>query len=505
MTRVRVNIAGNIAGQAVTVLLALACTPFYVRLLGVEAYGLLAFYIVVQTIVQLVDFGLNATVNREIARSFGRNEDKEATSLGIFVTTLERWYWFLGCGVGFALFLMLPPMAAHWLQAGSLQQEQLTASAQLFAMLALLQWPSMFYQSALAGLQRQLALNLMQIPFATLGSVGGVLLIWLGPRSIAALITWQAIALAGHLAALYAVFWKSYGAVPTPRRFCPGVLWRHWRFTLGMSGITITGVILAQMDKLILSRILPLQSFGHYSLAGTVAKGLYVLITPVFAAYFPRLSALAATGNDVALKESYHTACQALSVLVLPAALLLALFAEDVITLWLRDADLASSIAPLASLMIIGTCLNGLMNIPFALQLAHGRTDLGLYINIGLVGLLVPALVYATNEHGAVGAASIWAAANALYLTIGLPLTHKYLLPGEVTTWLIADVLPALATSILVVGTSRALLNLDHAHVTSSIISIGLVWSLATIAAGFTSDRVRALQLAALRRLFRRI
>ena len=61
-----------------------------------------------------------------------------------------------------------------------------------------------------------------------------------------------------------------------------------------MSGIAITGAVLMHLDKLILSRLLPLEIFGHYSVAATVARGLYVLITPVFSAYFPRLSSLAA-------------------------------------------------------------------------------------------------------------------------------------------------------------------------------------------------------------------
>ena len=55
-----------------------------------------------------------------------------------------------------------------------------------------------------------------------------------------------------------------------------------WRFTAGMSGISILAVILTQLDKVILSKMLSLEMFGYYTLASMVAMSLGVFLLRYF-------------------------------------------------------------------------------------------------------------------------------------------------------------------------------------------------------------------------------
>lgn len=490
MSRVRFNIAANIAAHAWSILLGIACTPFYIKFLGIEAYGLIAFYLILQSVLLLLDFGLGATVNREVARYSGLRERADASVFAAFVVTLERWYWVLGIIVGIALFFALPAISNWWLRPEHLSPGDIAESARVFGLLALLQWPGIFYQSALMGLQRQVVLNVIQMPFAALASIGGVIFIWLGPRSVAALIGWQAAVLLCQTAVVYLYFWAHIEIARAGARVDLNVWRKHWRFSLGMSAISVTGLVLTHLDKLILSRLLPLQSFAHYSLAGTVARGLHVLITPVFNAYFPRLSALVAEGDAASVRLCYHTATQLMAVLILPLAAMIALFPREIIFLWLYDRELATAISPLASLLVVGTCLNGLMNVPFALQLAHGRTSIGLIINICLVVILVPSIIYATLHYGALGGATMWAVVNALYLAVGIPATHKYLLNGELKDWAFKDVLPPLFAAVLVTSLGRLLIPADLPAIHSLSALAGL-WILATLAALLSSGQMR--------------
>ena len=52
-----------------------------------------------------------------------------------------------------------------------------------------------------------------------------------------------------------------------------------------MSGIAVLAVILTQMDKVILSRMLPLEMFGYYALASTVATSLAAFSRRFFTAF----------------------------------------------------------------------------------------------------------------------------------------------------------------------------------------------------------------------------
>jgi O-antigen/teichoic acid export membrane protein len=490
MSRVRFNIAANIAGQAWAILLSIACTPFYIKLLGIEAYGLIAFYFVLQSVSQLFDLGLGATVSREVARFSGNPGTAEKSSLALFVGTLERWYWFLGFAMGVALFFAVPWIAGIWLKPEKLSQAEILESAKVMGLLALLQWPTGFYQNALVGLQRQVALNAIQIPFSALASIGGLIVIWLGPRSVTALLGWQAIVLLCQIGFLYFHFWARIGVQRSRATANLDVLRAHWRFSLGMSGISTMGMVITHLDKLVLSRLLSLETFGHYSLASTMARGLYVLISPIFSAYFPRLTAIVAQRDAQAVRICYHTATQVVAALLLPLAAVIACFSGEIAYVWLHDRELAGSVAPLASLLVVGTCLNGLMNIPFALQLAHGRTIIGLVINSCLLVFLVPSIIYATTHYGAQGGAAMWAVANGLYFVVGLPVTHKYLLGGELKEWLLEDILLPLFAAISVVGLGRLLLPADLGTF-ATIVSVTLIWALATLLACLSSRQIR--------------
>lgn len=494
MTRVRSNIAANIAGQASNILLALICTPFYIKLLGVEAYGLIAFFLTVQLLLQALDLGLGGVVNREMARS----RAAPAPDFATFVRTLETWYWILGLGLGAIAYVALPALSSVWLKPNDFEHAQIEAAARVFSALVVLQWPMAFYVNAVSGLQRQVAVNTIQIPFSIVASVGGLIFIWLGPRSVAWLFAWQASLSFVGLLVVRRYFWQH---APVARKGAPRdarVLLRHRRLALGMSGIAVTGLLITHLDKIILSRLLPLESFAHYSLAVTVARGLYVFISPVFSAYLPRLSALVASGDAPSLRHCYHTATQTMAVMIVPLALVLGIYARDVLELWLRNTPLAASVAPLAALLVIGTFLNGLMNMPYALQLACGNTRIGLMTNLVLVLLLVPTLIVVATHFGAVGAAAMWPVANALYLAAALPVTHRVLLGGELGRW-VTDIVPPFLGAAAVAGASLLLVMPQTLPDTYRMLFLIAVWALATAVAAVISPATRTVAASALR------
>jgi O-antigen/teichoic acid export membrane protein len=202
-----------------------------------------------------------------------------------------------------------------------------------------------------------------------------------------------------------------------------------------MAAISLTAVVLTQMDKVVLSKMLSLAAFGQYTLAATVAGALYVLFLPLFQAVFPRLARLVAAGDVRATRALYHRSAQGVALLVLPAAAVLALFGREVMLLWTRDPIIADATGTVLALLAAGTALNGLMNIPYALQLAHGWTAFAFYQNVVATLFLLPMLVVAATRIGPVGAAGVWLLLNAGYVTLGLTVMHRRLLPGEQRRW----------------------------------------------------------------------
>jgi O-antigen/teichoic acid export membrane protein len=443
------NVVANYVGNATTAILGIVLIPVYVHYLGIEAFGLIGAYAILQAALSLLDLGLSATLNREVARRSAYPETRgELRSL---LRTLEWVFWPVGLLLFVGLAALSPHIAANWFQTDQLAVSVVGQAVLLMAAVAALEWPFAFYAGGLLGLQRQVLFNAIVVAVAVLRSVGVVAVLVLVSPTLTAFFLWQLLCAGLQTGLLALVLWRSLPRSGEPTRFRPDLLRSVWRFAAGMSGITILGVVLTQMDKVVLTRLLPLEEFGYYALAAVAATGLYRLVAPLFSALYPRLTELVSRGETEELARTYHSACQTMSVMVLPAALVLIAFSHEVLWIWTRDIIAADNAWLILSLLIAGTALNGLMNLPYALQLAHGWTRLALYTNIVAAALLLPMVIVAARWYGGPGAAAVWVLLNLGYVLIPLQLMHRRLLPGEQWRWYRNDVgLPLMAAGVIV-------------------------------------------------------
>ena len=489
MTLLKRNIVANFLGQGWAALMSFIFIPLYIKFLGIEAYGLIGFFAMMQAMLQVLDLGLSQTMNREMAR-YTVFPEKAAEARDL-VRTLEIGYWIIGITVGIAVMAASPFIANHWIKAGSLPSATIQQSVAIMGLIVALQWPISLYGGGLLGLQRQILFNSVKIGISTIGSCGSVLVLWLVSPTITAFFKWQIIVSAIFVTIITILLWHSLPHADRAARFNFGILRSIWRFAAGMSGIALSAIILTQLDKLILSKILSLEMFGYYALAGAVSNAIPTMLAgPVFTGLFPRFSSLVALKDDSALTLLYHQGTQLMAVLVLPVAAVLSFFSHDILLLWTGSPKTAEIASPIVSILVIGMALNALMTLPYALQLSHGWTSIGLRINIFLIIILVPAIYYMATHYGAVGAASVWIVLNGLYVLIGVPLTHRRLLRSEMLQWFVGDVMPPLGAALLAVGLGRWLIAGAIISWTS-IVSISIVLLAALLMAAMAAPQMR--------------
>jgi O-antigen/teichoic acid export membrane protein len=438
----------NLLGRGWTALMAFAFVPVYIRLLGVEAYGLVGLAVTLQAVFALLDMGIATTLNRELARRGARagaaEDAREARDL---VRTLEALYWCAAAVIALVVAALAPAIATRWLHPHALSADTVVRALRLLGLMIALQFPFTLYESGLLGLRRQVTLNVILGSGATLrfGAVLGVLH-WVSP-TVEAFFAWQALVAVLQTTVAGVALWRRLPASPARPRFDRARLADSWRFAAGMAAISFTAVVLTQMDKVVLSKLLSLEAFGHYTLAATVAGALYILFLPLFQAVFPRLSHLVAADDTEGVRALYRRSAQWVAVLVLPAAVVLVLFGHDVMLLWTRDPAVADATWLVLALLAAGTALNGLMNIPYALQLAYGWTAFAFYQNVVAIVTLVPAVVLASRRFGPAGAAAVWLLLNFGYVTVGITVMHRRLLRGEQRHWYDDTVVPLLAAT----------------------------------------------------------
>ena len=478
MTLIKKNIAANFTGSIWQALMGLIFIPLYIKFMGVESYGLIGIFATLQAIFIILDMGIGATLTREMARlSVLPGKEQEMRNL---VRSLEVIYWCVAVFIGMVIMTISSFIAHYWVKAGQLSPQTIEQALRIMGFAMALQWPASFYSGGLTGLQRQVLLNVINIGMSTLRAAGAVLILWLISPTIQAFFSWQIIISAINTFLLAFFLWHKLPRTEARASFQKQLLAGVWRFAAEMSGISVLATILTQLDKVILSKMLTLEMFGYYTLAGVLAMSLYRLIGPVFSAIYPRFTQLVSLADQDELKKLYHASCQFMSVLILPVSVVVAMFSYEIMLIWTQSQMTAEKSYILVRILICGTALNGLMNIPYGLQLAYGWTRLALFANLIAIIMLAPMIVFMTFYYGALGGASVWVILNCGYVFISIHFMHKRLLLREKWNWYWHDVSLPLIASLLIPGLGRIFIS-GHTSQFMTIIYI-IIISVSTLA-----------------------
>lgn len=491
------NIASGLVASAGSVLVGLAVIPLYVHTLGAEGYGLVGLYLALQSLLQLFDTGLTSTASREIARARAELRMVDA------VEVVRALAWLTGGAAVLITVLLLgaaPLAVAHWLNLERLSAAEATAALLIMALALGLRWPTGLYQHVLLGADQMATWSVISLTTTVFAHVGGVAVLAAG-AGLTGFFLWQVAVAVGLF------LWVRTAArhvLQHPQWQLPrwGVLGHLHGFPTTMVAVSAAGLGFMNLDKVVLSRMLPLGQFGEYMLASMIAGAVYAFVTPVFHWTYPRLSGLAARDPD-RMQQEYRLVSHAVATVIFPLVAFLFLSGETLLALWLGDSVLAASVAPVLGIVAAGNALHGVMFIVYALTFARGAASLALRINVALLLLLAPLLVVMAMHFGTKGAAGAWLILHMLHLSVGSWLVHRAVLPGFGWSWLREDVAPGLLGSLFAAMAGQALLAgpLDGARPGTQLLLGSSLCAMAWLGTLACSPRMR--QMAA--RLFVRV
>ena len=354
-------------------MLGILAVPFLPRFLGPEAFGIVSFVLVIQSAVNLLDFGLSNSITRQVAAPsccgrtgplYRHDSHSRSCVLGYRRAYLRRADHRLlnSCGTSWLHPKALPP--------NSVQRSLFWASLAVASL-----WPMTFYSGALMGLERYTAANLVNAGSLTLRQLGGILVAWLTGGNLVAFFIWQFIAsLLPGPGRGTAFVWRASGV-----RIASPVRWHLLReqksLLSGMALSTGAMLVFTQLDKIVLSRLLPLSEFGLYSIAWTAAGIFYLFYSPVAAIGLPRFTTFLAKGDRKCVARSPTTWPHKLSALALfrrrrfsPSSPARSLRFGYTTKPWpTSTASLLEVLAPFAA-------VGALAYIPAVFQWAHGWT-----------------------------------------------------------------------------------------------------------------------------------
>lgn len=492
----KVNILASYASQLYVTLIGIVMVPFYVKYMGAEAYGLVGFFAMLQAWFQLLDMGLTPTMARETARFQGGGTD--ALSLRRLLRALEGI--FIGVAVAGAIVLTAgaPWIANNWLKVQQLPIIEVERAIMLMGLIVAFRWVSGLYRGAVNGFERVVWLSSFNAVVATLRFVVVIPLFVFVGSSPTHFFAFQLLIALLELLTLVAMTYRIMPAIvePVPERgrwnWTPlrGVL----KFSLGVAFTSSVWVLVTQTDKLILSKLLSLSDYAHFSLAVLVAGGILLLTGPISSAVVPRLARLAAATDERALIATYRSATRLVVVIAVPASLVLGFFAESVLFVWTGDVTLSHKAAPVLALYAAGNGILTLAAFPYYLQFAKGDLRLHVIGNALFLLFLIPSIIWAVNNYGAVGAGYAWVIANIIYFVAWIPLVHARFSRGLHFKWLCIDIAALCATPIVLITLANSFVDWPSARVplATGLMAIGFALIGITLLACKVLDRVNA-------------
>lgn len=424
LPNLRTLVLASFAGKVIYALSSLATLPVLTWMLGQESVGLLGFFTSLLMVFMALDGGLTSSVTRELAGLANlRQRAPRRYRLHVFAVANTYLLLFIVLGLLVSLVVALSAnfLTTGWLKVEGLELSQVRLSILWMGLFIGLNFPVLMLQAALQGREMQVALNLLYVPYAllrTLGVLAGLYLLG-NKASIELYFLLQVVLQLLYLVCLIVLFYFEGGA--SGWRVRPA--WRFVRRGLGFGSgvlmISLTSVVVVQIDKLYLSGMLPLGEYAVYALAGTFAGIPYIFSSSLYAVLFPRFSTSGLSGDTSRLGQVFRAAFCGFAI-VLGVTCIAAWFFTVYPLRLIFDTPLALAVAEIMPVLLTGTALQALLIIPFALQLAAGWTALALRLNLASIPLILLSLPPMVSAYGAVGAAWLWLFYNLLTFTLTL-------------------------------------------------------------------------------------
>ena len=410
------NILANYLGTSVGALAPLLALPFYLSALGPKQFGLIAFIVMLQALLGLIDAGMSQALVREFALR-ANNTDAARFRSSALLFGFERIYWVFAIVAGLITAVLADSIASHWLKLDGLPvafgRDAIYGAAVIFAF----QFPGSVYRSVLVGAQAQVALNVLVLCSALIRHGGGVVIVWVWP-TLHAYLLWQALialletVVRGYLA------WKTVGVDRNQAAWRASELYPVLGSVASMSGAVWLGALTTQMDKMVLSRVASIEQFGYYTIASTIGIGALQLIYPVFQAVLPRAIQLKDDKN--ALRALYIKLLAIIALVAATGGLVFVSAGEWLLQVWLGSSALVESIYPVLAVLLVGATLNAFYNIGYVNWIVHKKIRRIFQINVLSFFLLLALLPSLVESQGLIGAAVGWLTINLIGLVLSL-------------------------------------------------------------------------------------
>ncbi|HEV2035665.1 MAG TPA: oligosaccharide flippase family protein [Candidatus Dormibacteraeota bacterium] len=400
MSRLGKNIAYNVSGQVLLIVLSLVAVKFVFRQLGADSLAIILASLTLATILSAtLDLGISSLTVREV--SAHATVDPEYVRRVIGTATL--FYWLIFIVLAFIVYLLAPWIVDRWIHIGLLDSAVATNTLRVLGIASLVALPRSLYTSVLRGLERMEFNNGIDVAVTAFQQLGTLAILAFG-GGLVGIAYWFTVCFVAGIIAYVVVIARFLGWRVLLPTFSAEVIHRNLAYATGMFIVSAVAPIHLQADRLLVSKLLPLANFGFYTTASRLVGAGTLPMTAVSQAALPSFSALVRANDRSKLSSQYRKLQDLLcfgAVVIFAGICFTALPLLSVVF----TREVSNTLFWPTGVLCLGSYLNATLQIPYMVVLAVGRPMIVAKANfLGLFAVL-PTAVVLTYFFGLVGAA----------------------------------------------------------------------------------------------------
>lgn len=399
----------NIAGQALPLLIGLATVPFVFHGLGTERFGLLVFSWTLTGAFNVFDLGLAGAVTKFVAEALGSGHPRTIPGIVWPAVVGQAVLGVTGAGI---LVAAAAPLVLHFLNVPpSIQMEAILTFRIVGLTLPVMLLVNSF-RGALEAAQRfdiAAAVKSTSSVSVFLVPLVGVLARWDLPHIIGLLLVVRVFLLAVLVLSCIRIL----PALTRPFRMTREGLRRLFRFGGWITVSGLVGFVITYGDRFIIGNSLTMADVSYYTVPLEVISRLGLIAATLAAVLFPAFSTLGGAQNLPRLNLLFSRSIKYVVLTTLPAFGLLAVFAPDILRLWLGPT-VAEHSAAVLRIVAVGAAFQVLAVIPTTVVQGLGRPDLTAKFHLLQAPVYLAVLWGLVQVGGIRGAALAWSGRIAL-------------------------------------------------------------------------------------------
>lgn len=350
--------------------------PIYINILGAKSWGVVSACLLIQSFMFFLDSGMAQIMPRDISRAV--HPAKVYCGYLLFYVIISL----LGCVVVFALS---KHFSLYWFN-GVDDNYQLENALRVLSVQFFFQFLNNVNLGFWNGLQMQVIANKRLCIFFSLKHGLAFFLIYIY-KSPVSYVSAFAIVSSIEFIFNFVDVRKNYIRQNITFEFkeCVGIIVDNWHFSLSV----IVGVFASQLDRILLSKYIPVETFGYYSLAVQYGLAFLQFQYPIIRALIPAISNYNFLG-----KEGQHkvvkTSVKFLVCLSVPICFVL-LYSDDILMFITRNNDFVSNTVSVFRLVLISVLINYVYGFIYSFMI---KDNAGRHIFISNVTAIVIMLTY---------------------------------------------------------------------------------------------------------------